>query len=110
LNFFNVCLKHFLLEDEPTEYYDKCKCAFYKIREICDRFRRNLILLYRCLRNFQILNFMTVRASRVVAIRKTDVTDKDSKFVILRNRLILRLDFLVSFGGPCVKLLMITYN
>jgi len=70
------------------EYFDKCKYVFYKIPELSERFRRNLIFLYRFLRNFQILNFMT-SGSRVVAVRKTDVTDKISKFVILGNRLTL---------------------
>jgi len=57
------------------EYFDKCKYVFYKIPERSERFRRNLIFLYRFLRNFQILNFMT-SGSRVVAVRKTDVTDR----------------------------------
>jgi hypothetical protein len=34
---------------------------FYKIPEISDRFRRNLIFPYRFFRNFQVLIFMTVR-------------------------------------------------
>ena len=70
------------------EHFDKCKYVFYKIPGHSERFRRNLIFLYRFLRNFQILNFMT-SGRRVVAVRKTDVTDRYSKFVILGNRLTL---------------------
>jgi hypothetical protein len=60
LIFNNVCLKHFLFQEELTVYYDNCKYLFYKLLFVFDGFQRNLVFLLRILGSNQMLNFMTI--------------------------------------------------
>ena len=110
LIFKNVCMKHFLFQEELTRYYEKRKYAFYKISDLLVAFQRNFIFLHRLLRNIQILNFMKIwREIQVVSIIKTDIAEK-IHFVIFQTRLKSWVGSLVSFLRLCMNILSLTFN
>jgi len=82
------CLKHFLLLEELTEYYDKCNHDLHNISDMFVRFQRNLSFHYRVLRNIQILNFITYLQfkSDLLQSERQIWRCKFSKFLILRTR------------------------
>jgi hypothetical protein len=112
LNFWRVCLKHFLLPEEQTRYYDKCQYVFYKIADMLVEFQSKAIILHRSLRNIQILNLMIIwcMRSEVLLSERQYWRSKFSQFLILRTRLKFWSGFLVSFLRSCKKILTFAFN
>jgi len=112
LRFNNICLKHFLFQEELTVYYDNCKYSFYGIPDIFVRFQRKLVFRHRFLGNNQILNFTKISSVEYELLQseRQKLRRKYIQFVFLATCLKSRLGILVSFIIFCMNLLTFTFN
>jgi len=99
---YKVCLKHFLLQEELTRYFDNCKYSFYKITDMFLGFQRNLIFLHKVFRNTSILNIMNFVQWNPSCCNRKGWHEGLNKFAKSPN---IEISFLVSFHWTCVELL-----